>query len=115
MLTIYQNTTSQISITLPSAHDYYLFVFIKDGITHKSIYQTIPCDDFCFVLIENIELGIWDINIFGQASSTNTNPALATFLYDNDVEVKVSYSDYLVTQKCDFIVTEDNDFIITEW
>jgi hypothetical protein len=115
MLTIYQNTTSLISIILPSAHNYYLFVFIKDGITHKSIYQTIPCDDFCFNLIENIELGIWDINIFGQASPTNLDPALATFLYDNDVEVKVSYSDFLVTQTCDFIMTENGDFIVTEW
>jgi hypothetical protein len=115
MLTIYQNTTSEISISLPSVHDYYLFVFTKDGIIEKSIYETIPCDDFCFVLIEDIELGIWDINIFGQASPTNLDPALATFLYDNDVEVKVNYSDYIVTQKCDFIVTEDNDYLMTEW
>jgi hypothetical protein len=115
MLTIYQNTTSQINIILPSVHNYYLFVFIKDGITHKSIYQTIPCANFCFNLIENIELGIWDINIFGQANPTNLDPALATFLYDNDVEVKVSYADYLVTQKCDFIMTENGDFIVTEW
>jgi hypothetical protein len=114
MLIIFQNTSSQISITLPSVHNYYLFVFIKDGITHKSIYQTIPCNNFCFNLVENIELGIWDLNIFGQASPTNTNPALATFLYDNDIDVKVSYADYLVTQKCDFIITENGDFIVTE-
>jgi hypothetical protein len=113
MLIIYQNTTSLISIDLPSTHNYYLFVFKKGNVTIKSIYQTIVCANYCFEVTENIGLGIWDINIYGQSSSSNLDPNLATFLYDNDVEVKINYDSYLVNQKCNFLITENGDNLIT--
>lgn len=89
MVNITANIDSKLILFLEEFYDYYLFVFTKNNGCEivKNIYTAVECDFYSFIINEDLQGGVWNLEVYGQDNYSNLNPDNAILVFEDHCRV----------------------------